>query len=169
LDPLSPLIQSFTATSFEILGQLGTAESAAHQAIELQADLLHALFVLGRILCKMGRSEEAVPYFERAVQLSRAPFYLGWLGYGLARAGRGGEARRLLSELDERGSRGEFIPSLARLAINTGLGDIAAIRTAFAATVALWTPPLPMRFAVDLQPFRTDPEIDRLYIVLFGS
>jgi hypothetical protein len=58
---------------------------------------------------------------------------------------------------------------LARLQINTGLGDIAAIRTAFAAAIELWTSPLTIRFGVDLQPFRTDPEIDRLYIELFGS
>jgi hypothetical protein len=28
---------------------------------------------------------------------------------------------------------------------------------------------LVMRFAVDLQPFRTDSEIDRMYVELFGS
>jgi len=148
---------------------LEAAESAARQAIELQPDFLHALFILGGVLCTIGRNDEAIPYFERAVQLSRAPFYVGWLGYGLARAGRADEARRLLSELDERGSRGEFIPPLARLQINTGLADIAAIRTAFAAAIELWTSPLTIRFAVDLQPFRTDPEIDRLYVELFGS
>jgi len=103
------------------------------------------------------------------VQLSRAPFYVGWLGYGLARAGRADEARRLLSELDERGSRGEFIQPVARLRINAGLGDIAAIRSAFAAAIELWTPPLAIRFAAVLQPFRMDPEVDRMYVELFGS
>ncbi len=169
LDPLSPLSHTFAAVSFAILGRLEAAESAARQGIELQPDFLHALIIVGRVLCRIERSEEAVRYFERAVQLSRAPFYVGALGYGLARAGRADEARRLLSELDERGSRGEYIPPLARLQINTGLEDIAAIRTAFAAAIELWTPPLLMRFAVDLQPFRTDPEIDRLYVELFGS
>jgi tetratricopeptide (TPR) repeat protein len=169
LDPLSPLAHASAATSFAILGRLEAAESAARQAFELQPDFLHALFILGGVLCKIGRNEEAIPLFERAVQLSRAPFYVGWLGYGLARAGRADEARRLLAELDERGSRGEFISPLIRLQINTGLGDIAAIRTAFAAAVELWTPPLLLRFVVDLQPFRTDPEIDRLYLELFGS
>jgi len=91
---------------------------------------------------------------------------VGWLGYGLAGSGRADEARRLLSELDERGSRGEFIPPLARLQINAGL---AAVRTAFAAAIELWTPPLVIRFALDFQPFRMDPEIDRLYVGLFGS
>jgi len=169
LDPLSPLIHSFTATSFAILGRLEAAEAAARQAIELQPDFLQVLPVLGGILCRMGRSEEAVPYFERAVQLSRAPFYVGWLGAGLARSGRADEARRLLAELDERSSRGEFIWPLARLQIHTGLGDVAAMRTAFTAAIQLWTPPLVTRFAVDLQPFRTDPEIHRLYVELFGS
>jgi TolB-like protein/DNA-binding winged helix-turn-helix (wHTH) protein len=169
LDPLSPLPHAFAATSFAIVGRLEAAESAARQAIEMQPDFLHALFILGGVLCRIGRNDEAIPYFERAVQLSRAPFYVGWLGYGLAHAGRADEARGLLSELDERGSRGEFIPPLARLQINTGLGDIAAIRTAFAAAIELWTSPLTIRFGVDLQPFRTDPEIDRLYIELFGS
>jgi TolB-like protein/Tfp pilus assembly protein PilF len=169
LDPLSPLAHASAATSFAILGCLEAAESAARRAFELQPDFLHALFILGGVLCRIGRNEEAIPLFERAVQLSRAPFYVGWLGYGLARAGRADEARRLLAELDERGSRGEFISPLIRLQINTGLGDIAAIRTAFAAAVELWTPPLLLRFVVDLQPFRTDPEIDRLYLELFGS
>ena len=169
LDPLSPFSHTYAAVSFAILGRLEVAESAARQAAELQSDFLPALFVLGGILCRMGRSEEAVPYFERAVQLSRGPFYVGWLGYGLALAGRADEARRLLSELDERGSRGEFIPPLARLQINAGLGDIAAVRTAFAAAIELWTPPLVIRFAVDFRPLRMDAQIDRLYEELFGS
>jgi len=169
LDPLSPLPHAFAATAFAVLDRLEAAESAARQAIELQPDWLHALFILGGTLCRMGRNEEAIPHFERAVQLSRAPYYVGWLGYGLARAGRADQARRLLTELDERGSRGEFIPPLARLQIHTGLGDIAAMRSAFAAAIELWTTPLVMRFAVDLQPYRTDPEIDRLYVELFGS
>jgi tetratricopeptide (TPR) repeat protein len=88
LDPLSPLSHAFAATSFAILGRLEAAEPAARQAIELQPDFLPALFIMGGILCRIERSEEAVPYFERAVQLSRAPFYVGWLGYGLASAGQ---------------------------------------------------------------------------------
>jgi adenylate cyclase len=169
LDPLSPFSHTFAAVSFAILGRLEAAEFAVRHAIELQQDFLPALFVLGGILCRIGRNDEAIPHFERAVQLSRAPFYVGWLGYGLARAGRANEARRLLSELDERGSRGEFIPPLARLQINAGLEDLAGVRSAFAAAVELWTPPLVIRFAVDLQPFRTDPEVGRLYVELFGS
>jgi tetratricopeptide (TPR) repeat protein len=169
LDPLSPFAHSMAAVAYEILGRLEAAESAVRRAMELQADFLPALWGLGGILCRMERSEEALPYLERAVQLSRAPFYIGALGYGLACAGRADEARRLLSELDERGSRGEFILPLAPLLICVGLKDIAAIRSAFAAAVEARAPTLPIRFWVDLEPFRTDPEVDRLYVELFGS
>ena len=169
LDPFSPFAHLMAAVAYKILGRLEAAESAARRAMELQADFLPALWGLGGILCTMERSEEAVPYFERAVQLSRAPFYTGALGYGLACAGRADEARRLLLELDERGSRGEFILPLARLLICVGLKDIAAIRSAFAATAEARVPMLPIRFWVDLEPFRTDPEVDRLYVELFGS
>jgi TolB-like protein/DNA-binding winged helix-turn-helix (wHTH) protein/Tfp pilus assembly protein PilF len=169
LDPFAAFSHTFAAVSFAILGRLEVAESAARQAMELQADFLPALWALGGILCRMERGEEAVPYFERAVQLSRAPFNMGWLGLGLARAGRADEARRLLSELDERGSRGEFIPPLARIQIHVGLGDVPAVRVALADAIRLWTPPLEMRFMANLEAFRTDPEIDRLYVELFGS
>src|SRR5262249_9489035 len=130
LDPFSPFAHAFAANSLAIAGRLEAAESAARLANELQADYLPALWTLGRILCRLERAAEAVPYFERAVQLSRSPFCVGCLGDGLALAGRPDEARRLLCELDERGSRGEFIQPLARLRINTGLRNSTAIRAA---------------------------------------
>jgi serine/threonine-protein kinase len=169
IDPLAPFAHAQAAVAFAVLGRLELAESAARQAIELQSDFLPALWALGGILCRLERSEEAIPYFEEAVQISRAPVFVGWLGCALARAGRAADAHRLLSELDERGSRGEFIPPLARLQIHIGLGDVAAIRTTLAAALEVWTHPLALRFVMDVQPFRTDPEIDRMYVELFGS
>jgi len=169
LDPLAPVSNTFAAVVFALVGRLEAGESAARHAIELQSDYLPALWALGGILCRLERSEEAVAYFLKAVEISRAPYFVGWLGCGLARAGRTADARRLLSELDERGSRGEFIPPLARLQIHIGLGDIAAIRATLAAAIELWTHPLALRFVMDVQPFKTDPEIGRLYVEVFGS
>jgi len=169
LDPLSPLSHTFAADSLGLLERFEAAESAARQALELQPDSLAALTRLSNALCRLERSVEAVPYCERAVQLSRAPYYVGWLGYCLARVGRTDEARTLLSELDERGSRGEFIPPLARLKINEGLADVAAVRRALAAAIELWTPPVGLRATANLQPFRTDPDIDRMWRELFES
>jgi TolB-like protein/DNA-binding winged helix-turn-helix (wHTH) protein len=169
IDPLAPFAHAQAAVAFAVLGRLEAAESAARHAIELQSDFLPALWALGGILCRLERSEEAIAYFEKAVQISRAPCFVGWLGCGLARAGRAADAHRLLSELDERGSRGEFIPPLARLQIHIGLGDVAAILATLVAAIELWTHPLALRFVMDVQSFRTDPEIDRLYVDLFGS
>jgi TolB-like protein/Tfp pilus assembly protein PilF len=169
LDPLAPVSHTFAAVTHAVVGRLEVAEAVARQALELQPNYLPALWVLGGILCTLERSQEAVPHFEKAVQISRAPYFVGWLGCALARAGRAADARRLLSELDERGSRGEFIPPLARLQIHIGLGDVAAIRATLAAAIELWTHPLALRFVMDVHSFRMDPEIDRLYVELFGS
>jgi TolB-like protein/Tfp pilus assembly protein PilF len=169
LDPLGPLSNTFAGVSYSLVGRPEAAESAARQAIELQSDYLPALWVLGGILCSVERNEEAVRYFEKAVQISRAPYFVGWLGCALARAGHAADARRLLSELDERGGRGEFIPPLARLQIHIGLGDVAAIRATLAAAIELWTHPMPLRLVMSLRPSRTDPEIERLYMELFES
>jgi hypothetical protein len=91
------------------------------------------------------------------------------LGYGLA--GRCEDAQQLLRELDDRSNRGEHVPACAPLAIHVGLADIPAIRSALHA-VATRPSQRPVVRAV-LPPFiselrRTDPEIDRTYIELFG-
>jgi TolB-like protein/Tfp pilus assembly protein PilF len=169
LDSLGPLSNTFAGVTHAIVGRVEAAESAARQAIELQPDFLPALWVLGGILCRLRRSEEAIPYFERAVQISRAPYFVGWLGCSLAGAGRAADARRLLTELDERGSRGEFIPPLAQLLIHIGLGDVPAIRATLAAAIELWTHPLALHLVMNVRSFRPDPDTDRLYVELFGS
>jgi TolB-like protein/Tfp pilus assembly protein PilF len=169
LDPLSVLSHGFASESYSMLGRHEAAESASRTALELQPDSLYALWQLAKALSRQERYEEAIPYFERTVQLSRAPFYVGLLGYALARAGRADEARRLLAELDDRGSRGEFIPIWARLNIYAGLGDVATVRTVLAAAPDHWTPPLTMRVTLDLWSFHTDPEIERMRRDLFGS
>ena len=86
------------------------------------------------------------------------------LGFGLGRAGRYEEARRLIAELDERASRGEYVPEFARLGIYVGLGDLDGVRRALTACLTDVTPPFSFRVTtgVDLDRYRTDPEVARL-------
>lgn len=107
---------------------------------------------------------------ERATTLSRAPIFVGVLGLGLARAGRRDEAIRLLQELDERGSRGEYVPAFTFLSIHAGLDDVPAIRDALAKVVAESTPPFGplLTSVVFLGKFRDDPEIRRLLLEVYG-
>jgi hypothetical protein len=109
---------------------------------------------------------------ERVGTLSRAPIFVGLLGLGYARAGRIDDAIRLLHELEDRGSRGEYIPAFVSLSIHVGLGDVPAMRKALAATVAEGTPPLTLRANSGgrfLDEFRSDPEINRLLLELYGN
>jgi hypothetical protein len=107
---------------------------------------------------------------ERAVTLSRAPIFLGLLGLGYGRAGRAEDANRLLQELEDRGSRGEYVAAFAPLAIYIGAGDVPAIRRALAKAIAEAAPPVTLRVTCGqfLQEYRSDPEIERLLFELYG-
>jgi serine/threonine protein kinase/tetratricopeptide (TPR) repeat protein len=170
LDPLSPLIQGTAAVVFNDLGHFEDAERAARQALELQPDYLFGLWQRGIALSGLERHEEAIEALERVVALSRAPIFVGLLGLGYARAGRRDDASRLLYELEDRASRGEYVPAFTRLAILTGLGDLPPIRHALAATVAETAPPLTLRATAGyfLEALRSDPEVNRLLLELDG-
>lgn len=107
---------------------------------------------------------------ERAVALSRAPIYVGLLGFVYARAGRLDNASRLLSELEDRASRGEHVPAFARLFIHIGQGDVAAVRSSLAMAVEEFVPPLTLQVTSGkfIQALRSDPEINRMLFELYG-
>jgi serine/threonine protein kinase len=169
LDPLSPFIHGVAATGLQTLGRYAAAERAAQEALDLQADYLLGLWVRGVALCGLGRAEEAIEPLERAVTLSRAPIFVGVLGLGYARAGRLEDAARLLSELEDRAGRGEYVPAFARLSIHVGRRDLPAIETALAQVLEEATPPLTLGATSGelLEEFRSDPEIDRMLKELY--
>ncbi|MGH8136456.1 MAG: hypothetical protein ACRER4_08910, partial [Steroidobacteraceae bacterium] len=170
LDPLAPIIHALASAAFGSLGRFDAAERAARHALELQPDYIFGLWRLGLALIGLGRNDEGLAAFERAVTLSRAPIFVGVLGFGYARAGRADDATRLLRELEDRGSRGEYIPHFAALVIYVGLADVPAIRKALSDVIK----ESPQQYSVRvfcspfLEAFRTDPEIDRLHRELFG-
>ena len=170
LDPLSPFIHGAAAIVFNALDVSKTRSERRASRWNCNPTILFGLWQRGMALSGLGRHEEAVEALERAVTLSRAPIFVGILGLAYARAGRYDDATRLLHELEDRGSRGEYIPAFAPLTILTGLGDLPAIRQALAATVAETTPPLSLRASAGhfLDEFRSDPEINRLLVELYG-
>jgi serine/threonine protein kinase/Tfp pilus assembly protein PilF len=169
LDPLSPFIHGLTALGLFTLGRCAAAERAAQRARDLQTDYMLALWAHGVALCGLGRAEDAIEPFERAATLSRAPLFVGLLGLAFARAGRAEDAARLLSELEDRAGRGEYVPALTRLLIHVGRRDVPAIRTALAQALAEPTAPPPIRATTGdlLEELRSDPEIDRLLRELY--
>ncbi len=170
LDPLSPFIHGLSSLSFITAGQFELALRSACQAVELQADYLFGNWAKGLALCLLGRNDEAVETLEKVVAASRAPLYIGLLGTAYGRAGRRDDAARLLNELEDRGSRGEFIPAFTTLSVCAGLGEVLAIRQALASVQAESTPAFSLisTSALFLDKHRTDPEIDRMLVEIFG-
>jgi len=163
LDPLSPFIHVFNAASYFFLGNLYASERAGGHALDLQPGYLFGLWNRGLPLSMLGRHAEAIGLLEQVVEVSRAPIYLGFLGAAYGRAGRGDDARRLLGELDDRASRGEYVPPFARVYIHTGLNDLPALRRTFAEAVEDRVV-LFLGYGISQFPeeVRKDPEIQRL-------
>ncbi|HTU33982.1 MAG TPA: tetratricopeptide repeat protein [Candidatus Acidoferrum sp.] len=81
------------------------------------------LWDLGIALIDKGQPSEAIPILEKAVYLSgRSSGVLGSLIQAYAKAGRRGDALRLLAELRERRRR-RFVPAGAFVSAYLGLGD----------------------------------------------
>jgi eukaryotic-like serine/threonine-protein kinase len=170
LDPLSPFTHCMASATNTVLGRFVEAEREAQQALEIQPDSLLAVWPRGLALSRLGRHEEAIAMLERGVTLSRAPYYVGHLGMGYARAGRIDDANRLLNELAERAGRGEHVPALASLFIYVGLGDVPAIRRTLAKAIEESLPPLALKLTCGelLQSHRSDPEINRMLSEHYG-
>ena len=164
LDPLSPFVQALQSTAYWIVGEFETAERLAARALELQGDYLLGLWAHGLALTGLGRHDESIRRLEQATAMSRAPFFVSILGLALARGGRTSEARQLLVELDERASRGEFIPAFSRLCVYVGLGDVDGVRRELTMAVAEVTPPFSLWVTSGpfLAEFRTDADVARL-------
>ena len=164
LDPVSPFAHFVSAISFCILSLFEEATDAASRVLELQPDSTTGLWPLGIALTGLGQAEPALATLERLCELSRAPLYVGQLGlaYGFAR--RHDDARRLLKELDERASRGEYVAPCARLAIAIGLDDATSIRGGLTACVDDATTAATVKVSCGpfLERYRTDSEIDAL-------
>jgi TolB-like protein/Tfp pilus assembly protein PilF len=169
LDPLSPITFGHASSTLCAIGYFDAAERAALHALELQPDFVLGLVNCGLARCGLGRDTEAIEPLERAAVLSRAPVCVGWLGFGYAHGGRDEDAGRLLRELDDRGTRGEYIPAFASLTINVGRGDVAAIRETFAKALTESVSPISLcNGGHFLKNFTTDPAIDRMHQQLFG-
>ena len=164
IDPLSPFIHGLSSCAYYIMGRFAEAESSARRALELQPDYLLGLWTHGLAMCALEQFDGGVAALERSIALSRAPFFIGAGGFGLARAGREREARQLLAELDERATRGEFVPAFARLSILVGLRDLEAIRRELLTALDEVTPPFSLWViaGVFLDAYRSDPEVRRL-------
>ncbi len=168
-----PCRRSFTVWPDPLFPRWGVLRKQnvwCRRALELQPDYLFGLWAHALALCGLGRNEEAIVSFERVLLQSRAPVFVGMVGFGYGWAGRSEDAIRLLHELEDRGSRGEYIPAVALMTIYLGLRDLPGIRGELSKAIAEMVAPLTVRVINGrfLENFRSDPEVDRLHRELFG-
>jgi serine/threonine-protein kinase len=164
LDPLSPYIHILSSAGLSLIPCFEEAEVAARRGLELQPGYMFGLWFHGLALCGLNRNAEGVEVFEQLIAASRAPLFLGHLGMAYARAGRVDDAHRLLAELEDRSSRGEFVPAVTLLSIYTGLEDLPAMRRTLSKALVESTAALQLRLVTVQFPesARKDPEIQQL-------
>jgi tetratricopeptide (TPR) repeat protein len=113
------------------LGQAYRVAGQYDRAIELFGDGLHkdprlarAHYQLGHAYVEKGMQRDGIAELERAVDLShhRNAIFLSSLGYVYARAGRTGEARTILDELEALGDH-QYVPPTAIARVYVGLDD----------------------------------------------
>lgn len=103
LDPLSPIITVGLALRYYVAGQYDRALAEARRALELTPDYAGAPWVVGMAYERKGMYEEAIAAHRRAVEVNSA--YSVVLAVTYAAAGRPGEARKILVDLDEQAKR----------------------------------------------------------------
>jgi pentatricopeptide repeat protein len=135
LDPLSMAINADLSIGYLYARRYDDAEAQARKALEIDPRSFLAHYYLGMALQLKGQLKEAIPEFQKAVELNHDPYCISMLVQGYARNGQTDEARKLLAQLNEMAKSAE-VPEYAFALAYTSLGDkdraIAALEHGFA-------------------------------------
>jgi serine/threonine protein kinase/tetratricopeptide (TPR) repeat protein len=123
LDPLSPLLRHSVNWIYYL--SRGYDEAVVSARLIASDEPQHALsyVLLCLALSQVGRHEEAIEYARRAAQvLGRTPYTLTRLAVAYARAGREGEARAVLSEVEAM-SPDRYVSPQLLASVHASLGE----------------------------------------------
>ncbi len=110
LDPLSLPIKVQIAYVHYYARRFEDAVRETDEALQMDATFFPAHRLRGQALSLLGRHEEAIEEHRKTRELAGGGTLFLWhLGHALAAAGRRGEARSVLAELE--GARGTFRPT----------------------------------------------------------
>ena len=124
LDPLNPYIHSLAGAVYDFWGRAEEGLREFDKAFEIDPNYLVGLYLGGGVYSRLGRHDEALRLFAQGVELSgRAPFYVSYYAWALARAGRVEEARAALAELEAR-AQTEYVQHLHLAVVCSALGDM---------------------------------------------
>jgi adenylate cyclase len=135
LDPLSMAINADLSIGYLYARRYDEGEAQARKALEIDPRSFLARYYLGMALQLKGQLKEAIPEFQKAVELNHDPYCIAMLVQGYARNGQPDEARKLLAQLNEMAKSVE-VPEYALALAYTSLGEkdraIAALEHGFA-------------------------------------
>ena len=124
LDPLNPYIHSLAGAIYDCYDRSEEGVKAFERAFELDPNYLVTLYLAGGVYSRLGRHEDALRVFARSVELTdRAPFYVSYEAWALARAGRINEAKASLAELESRATS-EYVQPLQLAIVHAALGEM---------------------------------------------
>jgi len=121
LDPLSMIINADLSIIYLYARRYDAAETQARKTLEIDSRSFVAHYYLGEALQLTGRLKEAIPEFQRAVELNNDPYSIAMLAQAYARNGQTEEARKLLAYLNEMAKSAE-VPEYALAVAYTSLG-----------------------------------------------
>jgi tetratricopeptide (TPR) repeat protein len=124
IDPLSPAAHNEMAFPLSQLGRDDEAMELVREGLEIDPGFHQTPFMLSMFEERRGNFDEALAHLADLDRFRQdlPPATLGSLGRLYALAGQEDEARALLSQLMERRER-EFVPAIAIVYINLGLGE----------------------------------------------
>jgi TolB-like protein/DNA-binding winged helix-turn-helix (wHTH) protein/tetratricopeptide (TPR) repeat protein len=136
LDPLSFAAHVNVAIVHRAAGDYDRAVARIHRALEIFPTQPRGHFQLGVTFTFMGRIDDAIHELETAVKSSQGgnPRFEAYLGCAYARAGRPGDARRIVTALESR-ARQQYVSAFGLALIYDALGQkepaLAAIERAY--------------------------------------
>jgi tetratricopeptide (TPR) repeat protein len=123
LDPLSATFGTTLAQSLFRGGRYDEAVALLGGILSLEPDYPVAHEALAQVYLLRDRPKDALPLFQRAVELSgRHALNLGLLGYAYSKVDRRSDAEQLLRELQTRAGSAYASP-IAFALLHAGLGD----------------------------------------------
>jgi tetratricopeptide (TPR) repeat protein len=123
VDPLSSDSNWSEAWVQVFSGNLEGALATARNRLNIAPENFSTHYYAGFVLFRAGKQAEGITRMEEARRIAPAPEVVGTLGKMYGRAGRRGEAQRVLDELLA-SAKQRYIPSLAIANVYDGLGDI---------------------------------------------
>jgi len=124
LDPLNPYMHALSGLVHDVWMSPEEGIAQASKAIDVDPNYLVALYLIGGCYTHAGRHDDALAVFAKAVEIAeRAPFYVAYLAWAQAMAGRIEDARKGLAELEARAGS-EYVSPLHIAIVLGGLGDL---------------------------------------------